>query len=440
GNGDHRGRCLEKGRLNMAPQALSLKRNVLYGLIGNFAFALTQWGIIAVVARLGSPEEVGAVTIATALVTPIFFLAAMSLREGHSVDDLTEFTPDHYYALILTNSLVAMGLISVLVATWYGGQGALVQLTTLGFMLVKFVGTQANMNYGVFQRAQRIDYVAISYVARGVLGLAGFAAIYASTGILWLAFAAEALMWFAAQWVFDQRFLTRLGARRSFARVLQVSPASLWKLFCWMLPLGLAGFFMNATASAPRLVLAQHVDLAQVGIFGAIAYINTALVTVSNAIGSASAARLRGAVRNGRRKAFMSLSVKLVALSSLIGASMIFAVWIAGPLMLRIFYGEYYADQKLFLLIITATAIWVAAAPLQFALTAGHAYWRRLGVSISAFTTTVVSALILVPEHGIYGAGMALLAGVGIRISLLGYFFLRLYQSIDGPQQAETGS
>ncbi|MCV6598534.1 MAG: hypothetical protein OIF40_15795, partial [Mangrovicoccus sp.] len=245
---------------------------------------------------------------------------------------------------------------------------------------------------------------------------------------------------FAAQWVFDQRFLTRLGARRSFARVLQVSPASLWKLFLWMLPLGLAGFFMNATASAPRLVLAQHVDLAQVGIFGAIAYINTALVTVSNAIGSASAARLRGAVRNGRRKAFMSLSVKLVGLSVLIGASMVLAVWLAGPLMLRIFYGETYVNQDLFLLIILGTALRVSAAPLQFSLTAGHAYWRRLGINVVAFGSTLVAAVILVPEQGIYGAGIAMLVGVVLRILLLVYFFLRLYQSIDGPQQAETGS
>jgi len=424
----------------MAVQALSLKRNVLYGLGGNVVFALTQWGIIAIVARLGTPEEVGAVTLATALITPIFFLVGMSMREGHMVDDLTEFTTDHYYSLILINSVLGAIVASVLVATWYGDKGALVQTGTLAFIVVKFIGIQADISYGVFQRAQRLDYLATSMIARGVLGLAAFAAIYAMTGVLWQAFMAEAVLWFGAQWFFDRRFLNRLNAGRNLSRMLKVSPRSLWKLLCWMLPLGLAGFFMNATASAPRMVLAQHVDLRQIGIFGAIAYINTALVMVSNVVGSASGARLRGAVREGRRKAFLSLSAKLLGLSTLLGASLVAMVWLAGPLMLRLFYGEAYVDQKLFLLIITATALWVAAAPLQFGLTAGHAYWRRLGVSISAFVTTVTAALILVPEQGIYGAAIAILIGVCLRVLLLVAFFVLLYRSFDGVQQIETPS
>lgn len=414
----------------MEARALSLKKNVLFGLIGNVIFAFTQWGIIAVVARLGTPEEVGAITVATALVTPIFFLAAMSMREGHTVDDLTEFTTAHYFSLRLVNSIFAMLVVCALVVTWDVYQDPLVQATTLAFMLVKFIGTQANMSYGSYQRAQRLDFVAISYSIRGLLGLAGFAAAYWMTGTLWFAFLVEALMWFGVQWFVDRRFLQRLDITNRLSAVLTVSPTALWKLFLWMLPLGLAGFFMNATSSAPRLILAQHVDLGLVGVFGAIAYINTALVLVTNAIGSASAARLRNIVRQGQRKRFNKLSMKLVGMSSAIGAVLLAGAWLAGPQILNFLYGELYVDQRLLMIIILSTALRVGAAPMQFALIAGHAFWRRLGINLAAFVMTIIAAVILIPIEGIYGAAYAVLLGVILRILLLAVFFFRLSLTI----------
>ncbi|WP_424930552.1 lipopolysaccharide biosynthesis protein [Amaricoccus tamworthensis] len=422
----------------MEVRALSIRRNVLYGLIGNVIFALTQWGIIAVVARMGSPEEVGAITVATALVTPIFFMAAMSMREGHSVDDLTEFNTTHYFALRLVNSVVAMLVICALVAMWDVYQGSLVQTTTLAFMLVKFVGTQANMSYGSFQRAQRLDFVAVSYAIRGVLGLAGFAAAYALTGALWVAFLVEALMWIGAQWFVDRRFLARLDITNRLSAVFEVRPGILLKLFLWMLPLGLAGFFVNATASAPRLVLAQHVDLSLVGVFGAIAYINTALATVTNAIGSASAAHLRRLVREGRRARFQKLSLKLVCMSSAIGVSILAVVWFAGPWILNLLYGGLFVDQRLFVLVILSTALRMAAAPLQFAMTAGHVFWRRLWINFAAFAVTLAAAVILIPSQGVYGAAYALLLGVAVRTLLLLVFFFRLSLSIQLPSGTES--
>lgn len=417
----------------MAPATLSIKKNILFGLSGNLVFALTQWGILAVVARLGAPEQVGAITVATALVTPIFFLSAMSMRDGHAVDDLTEFTRQDYFALRLATSLMAMGLILVLLGTWYGDRSGLIQTAILAFMLVKFVGTQSNMNYGVFQRAQRLDFVSASFAARGLMGLAGFAAVFATTGILWAAFLAEAVLWAAAIWLVDRRFLARLDVSDRLPRLREIAPARLFRLFLWMLPLGLAGFLVNATASAPRLVLEAHVDLQTVGVFGAIAYVQTALAMISNALGSASAARLRGCVRTGRRRRFAVLSAKLILLALLIGIALVGVVALAGPQILTLLYGSAYADGGLFLLVICATALQIAAAPLQFALIAGHAYWRRLGVNAATFALTLSAALLLVPDLGAPGAGWALIIGATTRLVLLLFFFLRLVITIAPP-------
>lgn len=419
----------------MAEKAASLKKNMLYGFIGNVIFALTQWGIVAVVARLGTPEEVGAVTIATALVTPIFFLSGMSLRHGHAVDDLTEFTRQDYFTLRLVSSLLAMGLIAALVATWYGDRDSLIRSSVLAFMLVKYVGSQSEMNYGVFQREQRMDFVALSFAARGLLGLASFATVYAIAGTLWMAFLAEAVTWAATVWLVDYRFMARLGVSNRFSGVLAANPRRIGRLVAWMLPLGLAGFLMNASASAPRLVLERYVDLQVVGVFGAIAYINTALAMISNAIGAASVVRLRKAVREGRRRRFQKLSLQLVGLSFLLGVALVAIVAFAGDVILTLLYGPAFANAGLFLIVISATALQVASAPLQFSLTAGHAYWRRLGINGAAFLLTLVSALVLVPDTGAQGAAWAMIVGAATRFLLLAVFFFHLSSAIKPPAE-----
>ena len=417
-------------------QALSLKKNVLFGLIGSVVFALTQWGILSVVAHLGSPEEVGALTVATALVTPVFFFATMSIGEAHRVDDLDSFSRADYFALRLLMAFLSVLVVCALVALFYRHKDALVLTTTFAFMAVKVIGAQSQMNHSVFQREERLDFVAGSMIARGCSGLAGFAITYALCGLLWAAFLVEAAMWLLAVLVIDQHYLKRLNVTDRFSSIFRVKRASLWKLFVWTLPLGLAGFLMNATISAPRLVLDSFYNLAAVGLFGAIAYVSTALTTVTNALSSASAARLRRTIRDGRHKALLKLSLALIGLSALIGIALVGAAAFLGETVLSLLYGAAYIDVPLFVIVICATALRLVASPMQLALTAGHAYWRRLGVNGADFAVTVIAALILVPESGASGAAWSMVVGAVTRTLLLTYFFVLLVASVQPPGTA----
>ncbi|ETX16723.1 hypothetical protein OCH239_01290 [Roseivivax halodurans JCM 10272] len=410
--------------------ALSLRSNLAFGLFGNVIFAITQWAIVAVVARLGTPEEVGAVTIATALATPLFMLAAMSMREGHSVDDLTEFGRDDYFALQFFNGLFAAAVVLALVAILYSDAGTLVQTSTIAFTLVKFVGNQANMHFGIFQREQRLDFIAIAYITRGIAGLAAFGVVFWATGVLWQAFCAEALAWLLVLLTVDRRLLARLDVTGRLTGIFRADPRKLMRLFLWMAPLGIAGFLTNASASAPRLVLDRYVDLAAVGVFGAITYIGTASQQVINSIGSASASRLRRLVRTGNSRGFMKLSAKLVALSGGLGVLLVIAVAFAGEAILTILYGADYANVTLFGIVAVYIALRMAFAPLQFSLSAGHAYWNRLFVSAAGFVATLGVALALVPRMGAEGAAWALVAGAVMRTLLLLVFFRRLALSV----------
>lgn len=52
---------------------LSLRRNIVFSMVGRGYYAVTQFLVIVLAARLGSPEVVGVLTLASAIVTPMFF-------------------------------------------------------------------------------------------------------------------------------------------------------------------------------------------------------------------------------------------------------------------------------------------------------------------------------------------------------------------------------
>lgn len=406
----------------------SLKSNILYAGVGNALFALTQWGILSIVARLGTAEEVGAITIAAALVTPLFFLASMGMRDGHAVDDLDRFSRADYVALRVVSSVLAFLIVLLLVVTYRSSSGWLVQSTTLAFATVKFFGAQATMNHGIFQRAERMDYVARSMLSRGLLGLAAFAAAYWLTGDLPLALLCEAGAWWACVWLVDRRMLEFLGTRTSMAEVLQASLKNVGRLALWLLPLGLSISLMRAAGSAPPLVLERHVDLATVGVFGAVAYVNTALSTVSGAIGTASAARLRRLYRAGERRRFGRLVLKLSALSTAVGAALVGAAWLFGDAILASIYGAGYRRGDLLVIVVIASALRIAGAPFQFALTAGQAFGRRFVNNAVTFAAALVAALVLVPRAGAMGAAWAMVIATAVNLLLT----TRSFQIVSG--------
>ena len=394
----------------MSPSAPSIKKNILFATLANLFFALTQWGIVVVLTRIGTPEDVGTLTVLTALVTPIFMLANMDMRNGHSADDLTDFTPTDYVALRLAASLLAVLLVLALALTYFSASGYLVQVSAATYAVVKFIGAQINMNHGIFQRAERMDYVARSLFCQGAMGLCFFTLIYYWTKSLPLAFLAEATAWFTSLVLIDRQMLRKLSRAVSLKELVAVHGKSLRRLARWTYPLGLAVFLMTAASSTPRLVLERYVDISILGVFGAIAYINIALNIVGNAIGTSTSSRLRRLYRAGERGRFLRLSILLAMFSGLLGALLSVVVYVFGENILTFMYGEFYANTAVFEITIIAAAIRFVAAPMQFSINAGQAFRRRMFNSSTVLCVAMVASFIMIPQQGVLGAAWALVA------------------------------
>jgi O-antigen/teichoic acid export membrane protein len=416
--------------------ALSLRRNVAHAAFGKVVFALTQLGILSVVTHLGTPEDVGAMTVASALVTPLFFLTSMGMRDVHAVDDLDRFTRADYVAVRLVGGILAVLIVALLAATYLSPSGWIVQAAAVAFAFVKFFGAQSSLNHGIFQRAERLDFVSASVMFRGLSGLCVFALAFWLSRNLPLALAAEAAAWFVTN-LFDQRLLSRLGARTAMSEVIAVRPAKLARLAWWVLPLGVSLWLSRTAASVPPLVLERYADLATVGVFGAMAYLHTALSALSHTLGSASAARLRRLYRTGEQQKFARLAIKLTLFSAILGASGVLIAWFAGDPILGVLFGEEYKRSDLLVVVLLASAISITGGPLLTAISAGQAFRSRLTISGTVLVIGVIVAFVLIPRFGAFGAAWALVVTNAANLLLTMLTFRAVSTRIVTPSAAD---
>src|SRR5258708_7779966 len=78
-----KGQAFGQPRLRSSPHRLTLRVNFLWTLSGNVVYAACQWGMVVVLAKLGTPQLVGEFALALAITAPIVIGAGLSLRSVH---------------------------------------------------------------------------------------------------------------------------------------------------------------------------------------------------------------------------------------------------------------------------------------------------------------------------------------------------------------------
>src|SRR5690349_21224091 len=80
---------------------LSLRTNFIWTFLGNVVYAGCQWGMLVVLAKLGSPEIVGQFALALAVTAPVFMFTNLQTRGVQATDARKEYAFGDYLALRL---------------------------------------------------------------------------------------------------------------------------------------------------------------------------------------------------------------------------------------------------------------------------------------------------------------------------------------------------
>ena len=399
----------------------TLRTNFVWNATGNAVFALCQWGILVVFAKLGSPTLVGQLVYGLALIAPLFVIAGLQLRSIQATDADNRHTLGQYLGLraITTVAAVILAVFAAAVLWAAGSQSALIILL---WALSKAVDSGSDALYGFFQQSERMDYVGVSLVLRGLLAVASVAVLFRASHSAPLALAGLVAGWSAVFILFDipmARILLRQRERPAstsgtMAETLHLvfDRRQLTSLCLEAAPLGLVVFLLAIQVQVPRYVVAGLLHIGELGLFSAAAYLTFIGAMLVNSLGAPACVRLAKYHVAGERSSFRRLMTKLLLLAAALGIAGLLVSALAGGRILALLYTNEYSRMAGVLTVLCAgSALSYVASFLGYGMTALRRYKIQVPIFLGVVLITLLSCYWLTGRYGLMGTAVGMLIG-----------------------------
>lgn len=245
------------------PKKLSLAQNALLNSIGVIFYCLCQWLVTMFVAR-ESYSNAGILQLSISITNIFYTISTYNLRT-FQVSDLKNdyFSEDYIGARILTSSVALVLCLAYAVVT---GNEWNVVLCIGCYMIFKLSEAIADVLHGINQKNYRMDYVAGSYIMRGLLSVALFAGILLLTHNILLAIVSMAIGGFVIVTIYDFRCTASLSSVTPHFDLKKLINL-LWKC----LPSVIASAAFVAITTVPRQYLEAMHDETTLGYYATVA-------------------------------------------------------------------------------------------------------------------------------------------------------------------------
>ncbi|HET7600649.1 MAG TPA: hypothetical protein VFK09_10165 [Gemmatimonadales bacterium] len=404
-----------------------LRHSVVWTAIGNGVYLASQYGILMVLAKLGSTTLVGQFSLGLAIVTPVLIFSQMQLRQVF-VTDAGGATPfaAFFWARVVVGAPALLGTIAVVAALGYERE---FQAVTALLGTAKLAESLSDMLYASLQRRERMDFVAGAMIFRGALGLAAVAGGLWWTRSLLGAVGALAAAWGLALVFVDLGLVRRAGREDTLA--WRWNRAEMFGLMRTSAPLTMAAGLVSLSASIPRYVLEYFQGKSAVALF-TVAMAPISLMGIfTGAIAQATLARAAVYLQGGQFRAFSSLGRKLAAVNALIGLALVTLLVAAGrPLVRLLFTPEYEPAVPVMIILGAGVAISGLGAFGSTVVLAGRRFHLQLANVIVALLVQVPLCILLVPRYAIFGAGWAEFGKLVVTTVFLHVVGFRAYRAL----------
>jgi O-antigen/teichoic acid export membrane protein len=429
-------------------RALSLQANFSWTFVGNMVYSACQWGMLAVIAKLGTPEAVGRFALGLAITAPVIMFANLQLRVVQATDAKRHYCFGDYLGLRLITTLLSLVVIAGIALSSGYKQETVLVVWIVG--LSKAFEAVSDVLFGLLQQRERMDRIAVSLIIKGVFSVVALGVMFYVTGSLVWGLAGLTVVWAAVLVGYD------IPNARSILKVPDIGLADLqfdmprvaqtfqprWdkrtlgNLARLALPLGFVMLLVSLNVNIPRYFLEHYQGERDLGIFAALAYMMVAGRTVMFALGWAASPRLATYYAARDLPSFRRLLVKLAAIGLLLGMSAVLVVLVAGRLILTLLYGPEYAEHTdLFIWLTVAAGIGYVASLVGYGVTAAQYFKSQMVLFVLIAMATVLASILLIPSQGLQGAAVTLL--VAALIELFGSVPIILYAMYKLSQQRE---
>lgn len=429
-------------------KSLTLRQNFSWTFVGNIVYAASQWGMLVVLAKLGSPEMVGQFTLGLAVTAPIILFANLQLRQIQTTDVDRKYQFGDYLGLRLI--CLSLSVVAILVVTLMAGYRWETSLVILLIGLSKILESVSDLFHGLFQYHERMDRIALSLMIKGPLSLLLLGIGIKVTGTVLGGSIGLAIVWALVLIFYDiPSGVNILNASSAIERQSTAEPIHLdrpWQprfnlidlrsLVELSLPLGFVMMLISLNANIPRYFIEHHLGEHELGIFSALSYLMVAGNIVVGALGQSASPRLAKYYAAGKRKDFQNLLVKTVLIGALLGGISILMAAVAGKEVLTILYRPEYANHVyLFMLLMVAAGVGYVASFLGYAMTAAQFFRVQMPLCIVVTGTSAILCLWLVPIQGLIGAAIALIVSAIVQVIFSLVIIFHVLQRIDRSSQ-----
>lgn len=391
-------------------QGKSLRGNFVRVTGGFAVYSACQWAAVAVLAKLGSPELVGQYAFAIALTTPVLMLAQMNLRAVLATDVTGVHDFSDYRNLRFVSLSAALLIILALIAKQ--GVETSRALVIVLVALIQAGELVADVYYGKLQLLDRMDRMAISMMARGILGVLAMGTALWVTGSLATALAWMFLVRLVVQFAYDAPNAARDTPERLLRRPWREHFESQWRILKQAFPLGVVLMFGALVVNTPRYFIANHLGDRALGVFSAIFSLTSAGNLIVNSLGQSATPKLARLHASGDVSGFRALSLKMAGLAAGLGLLGVAGAIAVGPFVVTTIYRPEYARHAGFLVVaMAASGVGFVASLLGYCITAARRLYQQIPLQAACLAATALTAWFFIPRWGLAGAAVAL--GVG---------------------------
>jgi len=397
---------------------LSIKTNSLWNLIGNLIYALTQWGMLVVIAKYGSVEMVGIFTLGLAITAPIMLLTNLNLRVAIATDTYSEYSFGNYFALRIITLIVFYLILCLILVIGNYEIETIIVILALG--LAKIIESFSDIMFGLMQKNERMDWIAISRIIKGLLSLLSLFILLWLTGNLFVSILGLLITWLIILVFYDIR-----NAKKFESIYPLFNKSNICLLLKLTIPLGIAQMLGSFNTTVPRYFVEFFLGAEMLGYFAAIAYIVVAGNDMIRAIGNAVVPRLAKYYANNRIKDFIYIELILVSIALIIGFLSLIFIYFFGDIILTILYTSSYGQYSslFFLIMISGLFIYISIF-LELGLLATREFFIQPYINLIILIFVLIGCVILIPLFGLEGAAYILIISGIIRLLLFGMFLI----------------
>jgi len=248
---------------------LSLRKNFSWTFIGNLSYAGSQWLILVVLAKLGNPEMVGCFALAMSITSPIILFCNLAIRETYVTDQHNDYEFKDYLSIRVITSAIAI-LVTLMVSV-YRGYDFMTSISIVLFSGFRALEAISDIFYGLFQKYERMDWIAQSMILKSCLNIAFLSVSIYLSQMLWAGLLGMFLAILMILFAYDLRTALYLSHAKGITLNLRWKYLDFLKI-CWItLPLGITISLVSFNTNLPRYIIEEHLGKAQLGIFAGVA-------------------------------------------------------------------------------------------------------------------------------------------------------------------------